>query len=87
MVQRDAIYRKMESSELSQVKRNLKLTSIAKSTNSNLLLLTPSSHFKNMLSVRNIEIKVDKSRRVFTKTRFYILIAHWPMRSAALKIK
>ena len=39
-VQRDAIYRKMESSKLSQSKRNLKLTRIAKSTNSNLLLPT-----------------------------------------------
>ena len=39
-VQRDAIYRKTESSKLSQSKRNLKLTSIAKSTNSNLLLPT-----------------------------------------------
>ena len=39
-VQRDAIYRKMQSSKLSQSKRNLKLTSIAKSTNSNLLLPT-----------------------------------------------
>ena len=39
-VQRDAIYRKTESSKLSQSKRNLNLTSIAKSTNSNLLLPT-----------------------------------------------
>ena len=62
-VQRDAIYRKTESSKLSQSKRNLKLTSIAKSTNSNLLLPTsplPPSHFENILLVRNIEIKIKQ---------------------------
>ena len=64
-VQRDAIYRKMESSKLSQSKRNLKLTSIAKSANSNLLLPTsplppPPSHFENILLVRNIEIKIKQ---------------------------
>ena len=62
-VQRDAIYRKMESSKLSQSKRNLKLTSIAKSANSNLLLPTstpPPSHFENTLLVRNIEIKIKQ---------------------------
>ena len=42
-VQRDAIYRKMESSKLSQSKRNLKLTSIAKSTNSNIKKLRGNS--------------------------------------------
>ena len=62
-VQRDAIYRKMASSKLSQSKRNLKLTSIAKSANSNLLLPTstpPPSHFENTLLVRNIEIKIKQ---------------------------
>ena len=62
-VQRDAIYRKMESSKLSQSKRNLKLTSIAKSANFNLLLPTsppPPSHFGNILLVRNIEIKIKQ---------------------------
>ena len=59
-VQRDAIYRKMESSKLSQSKRNLKLTRITKSTNSNLLLPTSPSHFKNILLVRNIEIKIEQ---------------------------
>ena len=31
--------------------------------------------------------KSNKPHRVFTKTRFQILIAHWSMRSAALKIR
>ena len=59
-VQRDAIYRKMESSKLSQCKRNLKWTSIAKSANSNLLLPTSPSYFENILLVRNIEIKIEQ---------------------------
>ena len=58
-VQRDAIYRKMESSKLSQCKRNLKLTSMAKSTSSNLLLPTSPSYFENILLVRNTEIKIE----------------------------
>ena len=49
-----------ERRKLSQSKRNLKLTSIAKSTNSNLLLPTPPSHFENILLVRNIEIKIKQ---------------------------
>ena len=50
-------------SKLSQSKRNLKLTSIAKSANSNLLLPTsppPPSHFENILLVRNIENKIKQ---------------------------
>ena len=67
-VQRDVIYRKMESSKLSQSKRNLKLTSIEKSANSSLLLPTsppPSSHFENILLVRVLHKYVLSCLRMF----------------------
>ena len=75
-VQRDAIYRKMESSKLSQSKRNLKLTRIAKSTNSNLLLPTPPPTLRRYCQFVILSSKSNKSPRVFTKTRFQISIAY-----------
>ena len=86
-VQRDAIYRKMESSKLSQSKRNLKLTRIAKSTNSNLLLPTPPSHFENILLVRNIEIKIEQIPSRIYQNSVPNFNCPLPMRSVALKIR
>ena len=77
-VQIDTIYRKMESSKLNQLKRNLKLTSIAKSTNSSLLLPNPS-HFENISLVCNIEIKVSQiSSRIYQNSvpNFNCPLAH-----------
>ena len=73
-VQKDAIY------------RNRKLTSIAKSTNFNLLLPTPPSHFENILLVRNIEIKIEQIPSRIYQNSVPNFNCPLPMRSAALKI-